>query len=119
MAANEINGEGPNVPTEGRALKRFEQRIELGELEEIVSPWLPVRTRYLVTYMNSQTAARQRSLWLSRDAVERSGPQQVRWLGREQSPAQPRACRLSLACSGAMLRSHRPRDPTSGPGPYG
>ena len=26
-----------------------------------MSPWLPVRTRYLVTYMNSQTASRQRS----------------------------------------------------------
>jgi hypothetical protein len=61
MAAKEINRKGPNVPTEGRALKQFEQHVELGELEEIVSPWLPVRTRYLVTYMNSQTAARQRS----------------------------------------------------------
>jgi hypothetical protein len=61
MAAKEINRKGPHVPTEERALKRFEQHIELGELEEIVSPWLPVRTRYLVTYMNSQTASRQRS----------------------------------------------------------
>jgi hypothetical protein len=61
MAAKKINRKAPNVPTEGRALKRFEHHIELGELEEIVSPWLPVRTRYLVTYMNSQTASRQRS----------------------------------------------------------
>lgn len=57
----EISRKGPNVPTEERALRRFEQHIELGELDEIVSPWLPVRTRYLVTYMNSQTASRQRS----------------------------------------------------------
>jgi hypothetical protein len=61
MAAKEINRKGPNVPTEGRALKRLEQHLALGDLEEIVSPWLPVRTRYLVTYMNSQTASRQRS----------------------------------------------------------
>ena len=61
MAAKEITRKGPNVPTEGRALKRLEQHIEVGDLEEIVSPWLPVRTRYLVTYMSSQTASRQRS----------------------------------------------------------
>lgn len=57
----EINRKGPNVPTEGRALQRFERHVELGELDEIISPWLPVRTRYLVTYMNSQTQGRQRS----------------------------------------------------------
>lgn len=57
----EINRKGPNVPTEGRALRRFERNLELGELDEIISPWLPVRTRYLVTYMNSQTLGRQRS----------------------------------------------------------
>jgi hypothetical protein len=59
--AKEISRKGPNVPTEARALQRFQHHIELGELDEIVSPWLPVRTRYLVTYMNSQTGARQRS----------------------------------------------------------
>lgn len=61
MAAKEINRKTANVPTESRALKRFEQHIELGEFEEIESPWLPVHTRYLVTYMSSQTASRQRS----------------------------------------------------------
>ena len=57
----EINRKGPKVPTEARALKRFEHHIEVGELEEIVSPWLPVRTRYLVTYMQSNTSGRLRS----------------------------------------------------------
>lgn len=61
MATNEINRKAANVPTEGRALERFEHHLELGELDELVSPWLPVRTRYLVTYMHSRTNARMRS----------------------------------------------------------
>jgi len=50
-----------NVPSDPRALRQLERHLELGDLEEIVAPWLPILPRYLVTYMNSQTAARIRS----------------------------------------------------------
>lgn len=49
--------EGPHVPTEKRALRRLKHLVELGELEELeaiaAAQTVP---RYLVTYMNSQTA---------------------------------------------------------------
>lgn len=56
-----MNGEllrkGPNVPTEERALARLRRAIELGELEQLpIVPFIPSVPRYLVTYMNSQTA---------------------------------------------------------------
>ncbi len=48
--------EGPHVPTEKSAVTRLKRAFELGELEAIeVFPGFPVRPRYLVTYMNSQT----------------------------------------------------------------
>jgi hypothetical protein len=59
--AIKINRKAANVPTEEQALKRLEQHIEVGDLDEIIAPWLPTRLRYLVTYMNSQTAGRMRS----------------------------------------------------------
>ena len=59
--AIKINRKAANVPTEEQALKRLEQHIEVGDLDEIISPWVPTRLRYLVTYMNSQTAGRMRS----------------------------------------------------------
>lgn len=47
----------PNVPTEERARQRLRRAVELGELEELPSiPGIPNVPRYLVTYMNSQTA---------------------------------------------------------------
>ena len=47
----------PNVPTEERALARLRRAVELGELEELPSiVGIPRVPRYLVTYMNSQTA---------------------------------------------------------------
>jgi hypothetical protein len=47
----------PNVPTEERALARLRRAVELGELEELPSiPGILSVPRYLVTYMNSQTA---------------------------------------------------------------
>ena len=48
---------GPHIPTDDRALARLRRAIEFGELEDLTS--LPVPgcpPRYLVTYMNSQTA---------------------------------------------------------------
>ncbi|HEX2027881.1 MAG TPA: hypothetical protein VHF25_07755 [Nitriliruptorales bacterium] len=48
---------GPHVPTEERALARLERAVEFGELEELPRvPGIPSEPRYLVTYMNSQTA---------------------------------------------------------------
>jgi hypothetical protein len=47
----------PNVPTEERALARLRRAVELGELEELPSiVGIPRVPRYLVTYINSQTA---------------------------------------------------------------
>jgi hypothetical protein len=48
---------GPHLPTEERALGRLRRAVELGELEELPAlPGIPTTPRYLVTYMNSQTA---------------------------------------------------------------
>ena len=48
---------GPHVPTEERALERLRRAIEQGELEELPAiAGIPNTPRYLVTYMNSQTA---------------------------------------------------------------
>ena len=54
--ANDLIRKGPNVPTEERALARLKRAVELGELEQLPPILFPVRPRYLVTYMNSQTA---------------------------------------------------------------
>jgi len=59
--AIKIDREAANIPIEEQALKRLEQHIEVGDLDEIISPWVATRLRYLVTYMNSQTAGRMRS----------------------------------------------------------
>lgn len=54
---NELIRKGPHVPTEERALARLKRAVELGELEELpIVPGIPSRPRYLITYMNSQTA---------------------------------------------------------------
>jgi len=56
MAENLI-GKGPHIPTEERALARLKRAVELGELEVLPTvPGIPSTPRYLVTYMNSQTA---------------------------------------------------------------
>lgn len=53
----ELIRKGPHVPTEARALARLRRAVEMGELEALpVVPGIPSRPRYLVTYMNSQTA---------------------------------------------------------------
>jgi hypothetical protein len=52
-----LEGGDPNVPTEERAQARLRRAIELGELEELLPiPGFVSVPRYLVTYMNSQTA---------------------------------------------------------------
>ena len=56
-----INKKAPNVPTEPRALKKLERFIEQGEFDELPFPWIVAVPRYLVTYMNSQTAGPIRS----------------------------------------------------------
>ena len=53
----ELIRKGPHVPTEERALAQLQRAVELGELEELEPlPGIPNVPRYLVTYMNSQTA---------------------------------------------------------------
>lgn len=53
----ELIRKGPHVPTEERALGRLRRAVELGELEMLPAvPGIPGTPRYLVTYMNSQTA---------------------------------------------------------------
>src|SRR5215218_6393513 len=53
----ELLREGPNAPTEERALAHLRRAVELGELEELPSiPGILSVPRYLVTYMNSNTA---------------------------------------------------------------
>lgn len=48
---------GPHIPTEERALARLRRAIELQELEQLPNiAGIPSVPRYLVTYMNSQTA---------------------------------------------------------------
>jgi len=59
--AKEFTESAPNVPTDPRALRRLQQHVELGELEELGAIAVPSVPRYLVTYMNSQTAGRIRS----------------------------------------------------------
>ena len=56
--SEELIREGPNVPTEERALARLRRAVELGELEELpaVPPHSSVAPpRYLVTFMKSDT----------------------------------------------------------------
>ena len=54
---NELIRKGPHVPTEKRALERLQRAVELRELEELPRILgIPNVPRYLVTYMNSQTA---------------------------------------------------------------
>lgn len=53
----EMMRKGPHLPTEERALGRLRRAVELGELEALPAlPGIPNTPRYLVTYMNSQTA---------------------------------------------------------------
>src|SRR5262245_57159362 len=59
--AEELLEQAANVPTDPRALGRLRRRVEVGELEELGAVALPGVARYLVTYMNSQTAGRVRS----------------------------------------------------------
>ncbi|GAB2682690.1 hypothetical protein [Thalassiella azotivora] len=59
--SEELRAKGPNVPTEKRALRRLEQAIELGHLEDLTGALVRSTPRYLVTYMNSQTGGRLRS----------------------------------------------------------
>lgn len=60
--SNELLGKGPHVPTDPRALRRLEQAVELGELENLGDLVIARNApRYLVTYMNSQTGGRIRS----------------------------------------------------------
>ncbi len=48
---------GPHLPTEKRALRQLKHVVEARELEDLTLIALPpCRPRYLVTYMNSQTA---------------------------------------------------------------
>lgn len=55
--ASELIHKGPHVPTEERALARLKRAVELRELEILPNiPGLLSVPRYLVTYMNSQTA---------------------------------------------------------------
>ena len=58
--ARELLGKGPHVPADPRAVKRLEQAIQLGQLEDF-DGLIFVRNvpRYLVTYMNSQTGGRE------------------------------------------------------------
>jgi hypothetical protein len=57
MNDSELLRKGPNVPTEQRALARLRRAVELDELERLPSvAGIPNVPRYLVTYMNSQTA---------------------------------------------------------------
>jgi hypothetical protein len=53
---DELLQEGPNVPTEKRALARLQRAVELGELEVLTEIGIWSVPRYLVTYMKSRTA---------------------------------------------------------------
>jgi len=57
----ELTERVPNVPTDPRALRRLQQHVEVGELEELGAVAQPGAARYLITYMNSQTGGRVRS----------------------------------------------------------
>lgn len=53
----ELLQKGPHLPTDDRALARLRGAVERGELEQLPSvSGIPSTPRYLVTYMNSQTA---------------------------------------------------------------
>lgn len=53
----DLLSKGPHIPTEKRAVERLKRVVELGELEELTNvAGIPSVPRYLVTYMNSQTA---------------------------------------------------------------
>src|SRR5689334_13508793 len=52
---------GPDWPVEPQALRHLQQQIEIGDLGPLPPIGLPGTARYLVTYMNSQTAGRVRS----------------------------------------------------------
>ena len=57
IMSKELIQKGPHVPTEKRAVARLKRVVELGELEELPNiAGIPSVPRYLVTYMNSQTA---------------------------------------------------------------
>lgn len=57
--SKELIREGPHVPTDDeRAMARLRRVVELGDLEDLtgIQIFPPMTPRYLVTYMNSQTA---------------------------------------------------------------
>jgi hypothetical protein len=55
--SEELIRQGPHVPTDERALERLRRAVDMHELEELsVIPGIPNSPRYLITYMNSQTA---------------------------------------------------------------
>lgn len=55
--SNERFEKGPHIPTNERALARLRRHIEFGDLlDHELEPVPFCRPRYLVTYMNSQTA---------------------------------------------------------------
>ena len=55
--SEELTRKGPHIPSEERAVARLHRAIELGELERLPGIVIfPIVPRYLVTYMNSQTA---------------------------------------------------------------
>jgi hypothetical protein len=58
---DDFTAKAPNVPTEPRALRRLQRHVELGDLEELSRSDFPGVPRYLITFMNSQTAGRVRS----------------------------------------------------------
>jgi hypothetical protein len=55
--SEELLRQGPDVPTDERALERLRWAVERGELEELSTfVFLPSVPRYLVTFMKSTTA---------------------------------------------------------------
>jgi hypothetical protein len=59
--AEDLTRDAPNVPKEQRALAQLQRHIDLGDLEAVIAGDFRSVPRYLVTYMNSQTAAKIRS----------------------------------------------------------
>jgi len=53
--------QAPNLPKDPSALRLLEHYVELGQLGTLEPAGLPAEPRYLVTYMNSQTAGQIRS----------------------------------------------------------
>ena len=74
---NTFTEKAPNVPTEPQALRRLQQHVEFGELADISSIFVPSVPRYLVTYMNSQTAGRVRSATIVTVTNQSSRPNPV------------------------------------------